>query len=182
MIASLLVLGLVIGSNNFAVALALGAHGQRHRRGRVAPVFGAFEFAVPLIGIWLGAAVAGRIGAIAGLIGAALIVALGAWNIVSGIRSQEYSDALAARMTSWHGLILLAATLSFDNLLVGFSLGLGNANPLLVATTIAVFAVAFTLLGLEIGNVSRRHWERRAKIVSGVLLTGVGIAAALGWL
>ncbi len=179
---SLLVLGFVIGSNNFAVALALGAHGQRERRGRVVPVFGAFEFAIPLLGIWLGATVAERIGTIAGTIGAVLIVTLGVWTIVAGTRLHEHSDALASQITSWRGTILLAAGLSFDNLLVGFSLGLAKANPLLVASTIAVFAVAFTLLGLEIGNASRRHWERRAKIVSGALLIGIGVAAGLGWL
>lgn len=180
MLWSLLVLGLVIGSNNLAVALALGAHGQAHRRARIAVVFGAFEFVVPLVGIVLGSVAARRIGMVAGTVGAVLIIALGLWAIVSGIRDHKYDDELAERATTWRGLVLLATGLSVDNLLVGFSLGLGNANPLLVASTIAVFAVVFTLAGIRIGAVSRRHWEQRAKIGSGVLLLGLGIANALG--
>ena len=182
MLWSLLVLGLVIGSNNLAVALALGAHGQIARRSRITAVFGVFEFVVPLVGIWLGAAMAQRIGTIAETLGVALIIALGVWTVASGLRGGEHFKGLASRVTSWRGLVLLAAGLSTDNLLVGFSLGLGKANPLLIATTIAVFAVVFTLVGITLGAKSKRHWEPRAKVGSGVLLIGLGVATALSWM
>lgn len=182
MLWSLLILGLVIGSNNLAVALALGAHGQASRRWRITVIFGLFEFFVPLAGIWAGSTVARSVGDAAAAIGPVLIILLGAWTIGAGVRESEFAEDLAERVTTWSGLIALAAGLSLDNLLVGFSLGLGNANPLVVATTIAIFSVAFTLAGLALGAASRRHWERRAKVLSGVLLVGLGVANALGWL
>ncbi len=182
MLVRLLVLGLVIGSNNLAVALALGAQGQARHRVRIALVFGSFEFVVPLIGIWLGSAAARQIGVGAGWLGATLIVMLGAWAVFSGVRDNQEDEGLAELVTSWRGLLLLAAGLSVDNLVVGFSLGLGKASPLVVATTIAIFAVVFTLAGIQLGKISRRHWERQTKIASGLLLVGLGIAIAFGFI
>lgn len=178
-IGALLLVGVVIGSNNLAVALALGANGQEERRSRIALVFGAFEFAVPLVGIWLGEATATRIGSAAGTIGATLLIAIGAWTVVSGIRNKR-DDHIADRTTTWPGLVTLAAGLSVDNLLVGFSLGLDNADPLAVASTIAVFSVGFTLGGISLGARSARQWEQTAKIGAGTLLTALGVATATG--
>ncbi len=178
----LLVLGLVIGSNNLAAALALGALGQAARRCRITLVFGAFEFFVPLVGIALGAAMARSLGLQTSLVGAVLLVALGLIAIVGGIRNRSADERLARVATNWRGLVMVAAGLSVDNLVVGFSLGLGQADPLLVASTIAFFSVLFTWVGIGLGDMSRRHWERRAKLASGVLLLGLGVANAVGWL
>jgi putative Mn2+ efflux pump MntP len=79
-------------------------------------------------------------------------------------------------------LVALAVGLSVDNLAVGFSLGLGEVPPVLLATTIAAFSMAFTWVGLGLGNEMRRHWERRAEIAAGALLVALAVATAAGWL
>ncbi|MFO8237169.1 MAG: manganese efflux pump, partial [Prochlorococcaceae cyanobacterium] len=135
----LLILGIVIGANNLAVALALGAMGQVERRWRVLVVFGVFEFTMPLLGI-----------------------GLGLLTVVAGVRNRRQDEKLARSATSWRGLTVLAFGLSLDNVVVGFSLGLGGSNPLAVATTIAWFSVLFTWIGMGLGRTSRRHWERVA--------------------
>jgi len=182
-----IVLGSVIGSNNLAVALALGAQGQAHRRFRIMLIFGLFEFFVPLLGIWLGSKTAETIGLHANLVGAVLLVGLGLFTGVGGIRRQSEDEKLAKdeklarKVTRWHGLVFLAAGLSADNLVVGFSLGMGRANPLAVAGTIAFFSVLFTWAGIRLGREYRRNWERGAKIGAGGLLVGLGVACGLGW-
>jgi Predicted membrane protein len=129
-----LILGAVIGSNNLAVALALGALGQAHRRFRVMLVFGLFEFFVPLLGIWLGSTTAEMFGLHTNMVGAVLLVGLGLLAGIGGLRRQSEDEVLskdeklARRVTHRHGLVLLAAGLSADNLVVGFSLGRG-AGP-----------------------------------------------------
>ena len=178
----LLVLGLIIGSNNLAAALTLGALGQRARRHRITIVFGVFEFLVPLLGIALGAATARSLDVPMSLVGAVLLIALGLLAVVGGLRNRSADERLARVATNWRGLVMVAAGLSVDNLVVGFSLGLGDADALLVASTIAFFSVLFTWFGIGLGDVSRRHWERRAKIISGMLLVGLGGANAMGWL
>lgn len=57
-VVQILVLGVVIGANNFSAALSLGALGQADRRVRIVSVFAVFEFVVPLVGAALGQALA----------------------------------------------------------------------------------------------------------------------------
>jgi putative Mn2+ efflux pump MntP len=179
---SLLILGVVIGSNNLAVALALGALGQASRRFRVMLVFGVFEFVMPLLGIVLGAATARTIGLQTNFLGTVLLVALGLLTVIGGVRNRSHDEKLAKHVTQWRGLIVLALALSIDNVVVGFSLGIGRADPLAVATTIACFSVLFTWIGMRLGCKSRRSWEQMAKIGAGVLLVGLGAVNGMGWL
>lgn len=178
----LVLLGLIIGSNNLAAALALGALGQANRRWRIAFIFGCFEFFVPLVGLWMGQHSADLISTYASWMGPALLIGMGSWTIFSELRQHPQDDQLACKATTWHGLMLLAAGLSVDNLLIGFSLGLGRVSPLLLASVIACCSVCFTLLGLHLGNSARRGWERPTQIGAGLLLIGLGMASALGWL
>ena len=182
LIWKLLLLGIVIGSNNLATALALGALGQGHRRARVTLVFAAFEFTIPLIGLWLGRTAADWVEQNAGWIGPALLAMVGIWTISSGIRKQTDDERYVRRLTSWAGLMTLAALLSLDNLVIGFSLGTGDLPPLLVAATIALFSSVFTWTGMTLGTATRRHWERIGLVASGVLLLLVAGAAQFGWI
>ncbi len=178
----LIILGAIVGSNNFAVALSLGALNQASRRYRVMFVFGVFEFLLPLVGIYLGSTLAMSIGIYSSLVGAALLFGLGLLTATGGFRKGYDDELLARRLTQWKGLLVLAAGLSLDNLLVGFGLGLGEVQPLIVAGAISFFSVIYTWLGIQIGQVSRRRWEHAAKIFTGVLLMLLGIATAQGWL
>ncbi len=74
---------------------------------------------------------------------------------------------------------MLAGGLSIDNLIVGFSLGLGSIEPLALASTIALFSVAFTWIGLEMGARAQKSYERFAKIAAGLLL--LALAGADVW-
>lgn len=178
----LIVLGIVIGSNNFAVALTLGAMGQIAYRYRVMFVFGVFEFVVPLIGISLGKVAAGLVGVHSSIIGAVFLVGLGLLAVAGGIRGPKYNESVARISVCWGGLIFLAAGLSLDNLMAGFSLGLGRVQPILLAGTISFFSVIFTWLGMRLGSESRRRWEQMATIGTGTLLMLLGLVTALGWL
>jgi putative Mn2+ efflux pump MntP len=179
--AELISVGAVVGLNNFAVALMLGALGQHSRRWRIAGVFGAFEFTVPLIGLLIGSVAAGFLAGGGRLVGAILLLLLGFLAVRSPARSEQDRQRIAAQVTTSWGLFALAAGLTLDNLVVGFALGLGDTEPLLLATTIALFAVAFTLIGLDLGRRGRRRDEAAAQTVSGLLLIALGIAVALGW-
>lgn len=178
----LLVLGVVIGANNFAAALALGALGQKVRRGRIVLVFGVFEFAIPLVGIWLGRHAAERVTDHAGWLGTALLAGVGLWTVIAAQRGGDHEERYARRATTWRGLVLLASLLSIDNLIVGFSLGLGGAEPLLLAGVIATFAVAFAFIGLTLGAHARRHHERWAETAAGALLLLLAAAAGFDWI
>jgi putative Mn2+ efflux pump MntP len=178
----LLLLGLVIGSNNAALALALGALGQDRRRWRIVLLFGFFEAMVPLVGMWLGHELAARLTRDMAWAAPAALVVLGLWSLLEALRGGGRDSRLAARMTTWSGLLVLALTLSVDNLVVGIGLGLERREaPLRIAATIGAFSMAFMWGGLRLGDKARRHWERYARVAAGVLLVAVGIALGLGW-
>jgi len=176
------ILGAVIGSNNLATALALGAAGQRQRRIRITAVFGLTEFLIPLVGIWIGQQAALVLTDRASVASGVLLIVVGAWTVATGMRTGDDDTRLATRVTTWGGLVLLALVLSADNLVIGFSLGLAGTEPLVLAATIAAFSATFTLLGLEIGSAARSHWGNRAQILGGALLAVIGASALLGLL
>lgn len=181
MLATLVVVAVVIAANNLSAALALGALGHGHHRWRIVAVFAVFEFTVPLIGAAIGESVASTVSNAVPWLGAALLIILGAIVLVSVARRGHPDGRLSHLATSWRGLIVLAAGMSADNLVVGFSFGLESVPPIALATTIVVVSSAFTFIGVSLGDDLRRHWERVTEILAGLLLIGLGVAVALGW-
>ena len=99
------------------------------------------------------------------------------WNANDSTFGEESDiDTIA----SWKGLVALATALSVDNLLVGFSIGLGKIEPLALATTIAAFSIVFTQIGIEIGARAASSYERSARLVTGSLLLALAAAEFLG--
>ena len=180
-ILPLILLGVAVALNNLAVALALGSLGQIERRGRIVLVFGAFEFTIPLVGLWLGNQVSGQIDSLAGWLAPALLALMGLWTVRASLREHHEDKELARRLTNWRGLMLFSLGLSVDNLVVGFGLGLRGQSPLLVATVIASFSVAFSWLGLEVGSRWEHRWENQIQFVAGVLLIGLALVSWIGW-
>jgi manganese efflux pump family protein len=169
MAVRLLVLGIVIGSNNLAVALALGSLGQTIRVRRIVSVFGLLEFVVPLFGLLIGRGLAVTISESVAFISPILLAGVGAATLLVAFRGRIDAESLARRITSYRGLALLGLILSVDNLVLGFGLGLQGDSPLLVAADIALFSMLFTWIGLKTGD-KVRILEPVARYGAGILL------------
>lgn len=182
MTINLLILGVVIGSNNFAASLALGAIGAKRRRWRILIAFGIFEFLVPLTGLWLGRKTSGAIAETAAWIGPVLLACLGCWALWKANDATFGEGSDVETITSWQGLTVLAGGLSVDNLLVGFSIGLSKIEPLALATTIAAFSIVFTQIGIEIGARATSSYERSARLIAGFLLLALAAADFLAFI
>jgi putative Mn2+ efflux pump MntP len=176
----LLALGVAIGANNLAVSLALGALGQWERRWRIVSVFALFEFSMPLIGILIGRRVAESLALGLGWLAPVLLIGFGLWAGYEALRPGRDEERLAARVASLKGLVLLSASLSLDNLMIGLSLGLSGYSPLTVSATICAFSVVFALFGLRAGRSLRRQARIRAELGAAGLLVGVGVALWAG--
>jgi putative Mn2+ efflux pump MntP len=174
------ILGVVIGFNNFATALALGAVGVGKRVRRILTVFAAFEFTVPLIGLWLGQNASRSVIGASSWLGAVLLMALGLLTVFQSTREARDTKVLAAKITTWRGLVFLSAGLSIDNLVVGFSLGLRGIPALSLATTIMAFSVTFAWIGLTIGGRGRRNYEKLTEAMAGILLLALAGAQGTG--
>lgn len=176
----LLVLGAIIGSNNLATALAIGSLGTVERRWRVVIVFAVFEFFIPLVGLWIGQRASQSVADYVSWLGPTILGALGAWIVFSALREADDTVGLAQKVTSWRGLTALAAALSIDNLIIGFSLGLGEIEPLRLALVIGGFAIVFAWTGMAVGNRAQARHRKLTKVATGLMLIALGAAVALG--
>jgi putative Mn2+ efflux pump MntP len=176
---ALIVVALSVGLGNFGAATAIGIGGVDHRtRLKVVVVFGAFEGGVPIIGVLIGRAAAGTLGSKASLIGGAMLCAAGLYMLVSevvGGRSKPTSTA-----SGLGRLVVLAALLSIDNLVVGFGLGADRVSLVSAAIVLGVVSAILGLAGLELGKRLGTRAGRWSEALGGVVLVCVGAAIAAG--
>jgi manganese efflux pump family protein len=174
---ALLLVAPSVGISNFVAAMAIGVAGVDARtRVRVGLVFGAFESGMPIVGLVIGAQFAATLGHAARWVGAALLIAAGAYGVVSSLRG---TPAALASTRRWR-LILSGFALSLDNLVIGFSLGAYHTPVLIGALVIGAVSVAMSMVGLEIGARAGRVTGERSEQVAGVLLMSVGVAVGAG--
>jgi manganese efflux pump family protein len=174
----LVLVSISVGLSNFAGSIGIGLSGIDARtRLRVGIAFGFFEGLMPVIGLFIGQALAGSLGHWGRYLGAGLLVLTGAYTIWQARQTEkeERAGALDSRQ-----LLVLAAALSIDNLVVGFALGVYHVPILLAAVTMAVVSVALSLLGLELGSRLGARVGEYSEEAGGVVLILVGIAIGVG--
>jgi manganese efflux pump family protein len=154
-----------LGLDTFGVALALGIAGlPREHRLRVSLLFAAFEAAMPLIGVALGAPLGRAIGSVADYVAAALIVSLGMYMLL--VENDEEDRLLTLTQRGALGAVALGVSISLDELAIGFSAGLLRLP--IPAMVIAVAAQAFIVtqlgvgLGARVGEAMREATEKLA--------------------
>ncbi|MEX0996307.1 MAG: manganese efflux pump [Flavobacteriaceae bacterium] len=171
----LILLGIVIASNNLTFAFGLGALGTGKYHLRIVLIFTLVEFTIPLIGLFVGRFVSSFVESYAALIGSILLIGLGIYTIYTSFKNKKKKEKSIAYITSIKGLLLIALGLSLDNLLVGFSLGLGDVNPLELAFFIAFFSMLFTFIGLKTGKYIKNTLGKYVQLFAGILLILLGI-------
>ena len=174
---ALLLVAVAVGVSNLAAAIAIGVSGVDARtRMRVGLVFGAFEAGMPLVGLAIGAQLAGNLGHAARWAGAATLVGVGAYGLIDSVRRGPGSVTSASGIR----LLLSGLALSLDNLVVGFALGTYHTPVLVGALVIGAVSVGLSLIGLELGGKIGRHAGERGEQLAGLMLISVGVAIATG--
>lgn len=169
-----------LGLSNFAASVAIGLTGVDAKlRWRIAIVFGGFEGAMPLAGLLVGHHLAATLGSASTTVGGALLVATGSYTIWQARHSKGETPAVGTRLGP---LVVTAAALSIDNLVIGFALGTHKVALVPAAVLIAAVSVTMSLVGLELGARLSKTAERWSGELGGAVLILVGIAIAAGWL
>ena len=177
----LLLVAVSVGLSNFAGAIGIGLSGIDARtRLRIGLAFGMFEGLMPVVGLLIGRQAAGLLGGSGRYIGAVALVLTGAYAIWEARKAKAEEDAQGGKLNN-HQLLVLAAVLSIDNLIVGFALGVNKISIVLAAVVIAVVSVGMSMLGLELGTrLGSRVEEWSEELGGGVLiLVGIGIGVGL---
>jgi putative Mn2+ efflux pump MntP len=159
--------------DTLAVALALGFAGlpQQHRL-RVSLLFAGFEAAMPLIGVALGAPLGRAIGSIADYAAAGLLIALGAYMLIS--KDDEQDRLLSLTQGGLFGALALGVSISLDELLIGFSAGLLRLPIVILVIAVAIQAFVFTQVGLRLGEQGRDSLREMTERLAGIALIGLG--------
>jgi putative Mn2+ efflux pump MntP len=192
----LLLVAASVGLSNLAAAIGIGFGGVTARtRIRVAVVFGVFEAGMPIVGLVVGAGVAGAIGHTARWISAVVLIGIGLVTVIQAFRQPAgpgrgaspappedgASPADAVHHSDSLGrLIISAFALSLDNLAAGFALGTMHVGVAEGAIVIGAVSVVMSLAGLELGGRIGAAAGRRGEQIGGAILVGVGVAIAAG--
>ncbi len=171
-----------VGLSNFAASIGIGIGGVDGRvRLRVGLVFGLFEAGMPVVGLLIGQRLEGDLGRTARWISAALLIAVGAYGLITSLRGGGAAgEARPVTSDRPARLLLSAFALSLDNLVVGFALGAYQVSLLTGAAIFGAVSVVMTLAGLELGARIGRRAGPRGEQIGGAILISVGVAIAAG--
>ncbi len=133
---------------------------------------------MPLLGLLLGRSAASSLGSDTKVVAGSVLCVVGLYAVVRELVGRSETELAATPgMTR---LIVLGATLSIDNLAIGFALGSYHVNVVMAALVIAVLSVALTLAGLEVGTRIGARLGLSGELVGGVVLVAVGVLIAAG--
>lgn len=140
---------------------------------RVSILFPAFEAAMPLVGLALGAPLGRTIGHSADYVASGVLLAFGLYTL---LRSDDEEQTIT-RLANAHGpgLLLLGLSISLDELAIGFTLGLLRLPAVLVITLIAVQALIVTQLGLRLGQKLNDTFREGIERLAGLVLSLLAI-------
>jgi manganese efflux pump family protein len=178
-VLTLVLAAVAVGLGNFGASIGIGLSGVAPMtRLKVGLVFGVFEAGMPLVGLLAGRGIAGALGHAARYCGGALLIAIGAWQLLQTVRAGR--TGLAPQPIVMRRLLLTALALSTDNVVVGFSLGIQRVSVVEAVVVFAVVSVGLSLLGLELGRRLATAAEFASQYLAGFVLLAVGVLIAVG--
>lgn len=185
-VASTVFLAFAMSTDAFAAAVGKGASLHRPRIAealRTGVIFGVIETATPLIGWAAGRAAAQYVTAWDHWIAFGLLLLLGLRMIREGLGRPEHQTEKPNSHSFW----VLAATgfaTSIDAMAVGAGLAFIDVDIFSTAATIGFATMLMVTIGVMIGRVVGATLGKRAEVVGGLVLIGVGsviLAEHLGY-
>ena len=176
---SIALLSLAMSTDAFAAAVGKGTALQAPRWSealRTGAIFGVIEALTPLLGWALGLSAASYVKNWDHWIAFALLGGLGLRVVFQGLRKL---DAQAPQKPSRHGFWLLAVTgfaTSIDAMVVGVGLAFIDVDILPVAAAIGFTTFVMVTLGVMVGRLLGTVVGKRAEILGGIVLIGIGTA------
>ncbi len=170
----LLLVALALAADAFTVGLAVGLSHRRPRQlFRLSFHFGLFQALLPLFGAFLGSVLERWFAPWSHWFAFGLLVIIGVRMVFGALGKEGASKNID--LTRGFRLVGLSLSVSIDALAVGFTLGLRQVSILLAVTTIGVVAAVLTLVGMLLAGRIPAASGKRAEIVAGLVLVGLGI-------
>jgi len=176
---SVVAIAFAMSTDAFAAAIAKGAALQRpswREALRTGAIFGVIEAITPLVGWLIGSAAATYASAWDHWIAFTLLAGLGARMIWVGFRSDQSDEDQRPQSHSFWVLALTGFATSIDALAVGVGLAFVDVHIGWVAAAIGTATFVMVAVGVMLGRVLGAIAGKRAEILGGVLLIGIGTA------
>jgi len=174
---SILLLGFAMSTDAFAAAIGKGAAMTRPRLSqalRAGLIFGVIEAITPVIGWLLGKGASRYIEAWDHWIAFGLLLVLGLHMIWNGWKPDADEPVDEARKHGIVGLAITGLSTSIDALAVGVGLAFVDTPIAVVAVVIGLCTFTMVTLGVMLGRVLGGMVGKRAEIIGGIILIGVG--------
>jgi putative Mn2+ efflux pump MntP len=174
---SILLLGFAMSTDAFAAAIGKGAAMTRPRLSqamRAGLIFGVIEAITPVLGWLLGKGAARYIEAWDHWIAFGLLLVLGLHMVWNGLQPDSGEPEDEAKQHGIVGLAITGLSTSIDALAVGVGLAFVDTPIAVVALVIGLCTFSMVTLGIMLGHVLSAMVGRRAEIIGGVILVGVG--------
>lgn len=175
-LAATAVLSLAMSTDAFAAAVGKGTalHKPNLREAlRTGLIFGIIEGVTPIIGWALGQVAAPYVSAWDHWIAFVLLGVLGLRMIWAGLSTAEADVSKPASHSFWVLAITGFAT-SIDAMVVGVGLAIMGADIVMTAAAIGLSTFIMVTIGVMLGRVLGVIAGRRAEVVGGILLIGIG--------
>ena len=178
-LASTALLALAMSTDAFAAAIGKGTALQNPRWRealRTGLIFGSIEATTPVIGWALGLAAASYVAAWDHWIAFVLLGVLGVRMILAGLNGAAADDDGKPDRHSFWLLAVTGLATSIDAMAVGVGLAFLDERILPIAAAIGATTFVMVTAGVMLGRVLGNIAGKRAEIVGGVLLIGIGTA------
>ena len=176
---SVVAIAFAMSTDAFAAAIAKGAALQRpswREALRTGAIFGVIEAITPLVGWLIGSAAAKYASEWDHWIAFTLLAGLGARMMWVGFRSDPSDVDERPQSHSFWILALTGLATSIDALAVGVGLAFVDVHIGWVAAAIGLATFVMVTIGVMLGRALGAIAGRRAEILGGLLLIGIGAA------
>jgi manganese efflux pump family protein len=173
---TIILIALGLSADCFAVALSTSLSGKNHTRSgmfRTAAAFGIFQALMPLLGWLAGRTIVDLISSYDHWVAFGLLAFVGGKMIWESFH-EENESAENRDITRGLTLLTLSVATSIDALAVGLSFAFIQVNILVAAGTIGLIAFLITGFGFLVGTKVSGVFGKRAELVGGLVLIGIG--------
>ncbi|MGS1121693.1 manganese efflux pump MntP [Rhodanobacter sp. UC4436_H3] len=175
---SILLLGFAMSTDAFAAAIGKGAAMTRPRLTqalRAGAIFGVIEAITPVVGWLLGKGAARYIEVWDHWIAFGLLLALGLHMIWNGLKPEPDEPVDEAKRHGFAALAITGLSTSIDALAVGVGLAFVDTPIAVVAVVIGLCTFSMVTLGIMLGRALGEVVGKRAEMIGGFILIGVGV-------
>ncbi|WP_165461069.1 manganese efflux pump MntP [Atlantibacter sp.] len=176
-LSATLLLAFGMSMDAFAASIGKGATLYKPRFShalRIGLIFGIIETLTPLVGWALGLFASHFVLEWSHWVAFTLLMFLGVRMIVEGMRGESEEEKMEQRRHSLWLLITTAFATSIDAMAVGVGLAFLQANIVYTALAIGCATLIMSTLGIMLGRVIGPLMGKRAEILGGLVLMGIG--------